>query len=266
LRNADPFIILLGTLRDLDETLRRQQPWPPVDGPPVNFIRSFWISFFYKPFRPPICAWSMYGVYCLCVIHRRLLSSCLSLFHLRLKQNTSPYLSHHLPWHRIFLFFILLCIVSPSIIAFFHFTHFYPPSMYTSDLYLQIRQSSLFFFFTSTEATHHAGPSIARIVLQIYRGTVTLLLLWVLGGCFGDGLDSNGPITWHNQTDSFFSRDVVRWVSHLVISFFLFRTNSICILVMRLSRSGFGEWEDLVWSLVYRDARECACWFLVHTR
>jgi hypothetical protein len=57
-----------------------------------------------------------------------------------------PYLSHHLPWHRIFLFFILLCIVSPSIIAFFHFTHFYPPSMYTSDLYLQIRQSSLFFF------------------------------------------------------------------------------------------------------------------------
>jgi hypothetical protein len=145
-------------------------------------------------------------------------------------------------------------------------------SLYTllSPLYVHFRlvpaNPPIVSFFTSTEATHHAGPSIARIVLQIYRGTVTLLLLWVLGGCFGDGLDSNGPITWHNQTDSFFSRDVVRWVSHLVISFFLFRTNSICILVMRLSRSGFGEWEDLVWSLVYRDARECACWFLVHTR
>jgi hypothetical protein len=145
LRNADPFIILLGTLRDLDETLRRQQPWPPVDGPPVNFIRSFWISFFYKPFRPPICAWSMYGVYCLCVIHRRLLSSCLSLFHLRLKQNTFPPTSLTIsPGIVFFSFSSFFALFNPPSSHFFHFTHFLPPSMYTSDLYLQIRQSSLF--------------------------------------------------------------------------------------------------------------------------
>jgi hypothetical protein len=36
------------------------------------------------------------------------------------------------------------------------------------------------------------------------------LLLWVFGGCFGAVWDSNGPITWHNRTDYFFSCDVVR--------------------------------------------------------
>jgi hypothetical protein len=55
-----------------------------------------------------------------------------------------------------------------------------------------------FFFFTSTEATHHAGPSIARIVLQIYRGTATLYSFGFLGAVlvlFGTPTDRLRGIT-----------------------------------------------------------------------